>query len=244
MPYEDPAALSEIWEWDPIERAPPMPTKHEAIVSSVSLPAVTDDTEQTLETTENHQVDATETERDAPSLPLHLTGVSLFEAASKGDVEAVRALLNANADVNEEGGFSDNALHAASWRGYEDVVELLLERGAEANARGGIYGNAVVAASACGKEGVVRLLLDNGADVNAPGGKYYGSALHVASSLGNEGMVRLLLDKGADVNALGGMYGSALQAASKNGREAVVRLLLENGAKKLSLWKRIKYKVQ
>ena len=97
------------------------------------------------------------------------------------------------------------------------------------------------------------MLLDKGADPNAQGG-LYDNAVSAACINGHERIARVLLDMGADLSAHGAKYGSALQAASKshalhdaaarNGKAAVVRLLLENGAKKPSLWKWIKYKVQ
>jgi len=162
-------------------------------------------------------------------LPPHLVGVSLHSASESGDLEAVKTLLSANADVNAQGGYFGNALQAASWKRDQPMVRLLLEKGADVNAQGGQYGNALQAASWGGDEAVFRLLLEKGADVHAQGG-YFGNALQVASLEGNQAMVGLLLEKGADVNAQGGIYGNALQAASYGGDETIVRLLLEKGA--------------
>ena len=200
------------------------------VTNSGTLLAVTGETEQTPATPQQHlEVVTNEAEESTPALPSHLIGVSLYKVAERGDVEGVKSLLNAKADVNAKGEYYGNALQAASSCGREAVVRLLLEKGADVNAQGGRYGHALQAASHCGHEAVVRMLLEKGAYVNAQGG-YYGNALQAASLTGYVAVVRVLLENGAYVNALGGHYGHALQAASREGHEAVVRVLLEKGA--------------
>lgn len=60
---------------------------------------------------------------------------ALHAAASRGDLEIVRMLLEAGADPNarQEGGFVP--LHSAAQNGNVPVAELLLEHGAKADAR-------------------------------------------------------------------------------------------------------------
>jgi ankyrin repeat protein len=141
-----------------------------------------------------------EAENQRSILPAHLIGVSLYKVAKQGNVEAVKMLLNAGADVNAQGGHCGNALQIASRYGHEAVVRLLLDKGVDVNVLRGRWGNALQAASRYGHEVVVQLLLDKGADVNAQG-VYYGNALQAASWYGHKVVVQLLLDKGADVNA-------------------------------------------
>jgi len=109
-----------------IEPTLPMPQKYEAIASSGILLAVTDETEQTPVMPQKHQVGANETENDTPSLPPRLLGVSLYEVAAKGDIEAVEALLNAKANVTTRDDDRRTALHRAAEGGHGAVVELLL----------------------------------------------------------------------------------------------------------------------
>jgi uncharacterized protein len=70
---------------------------------------------------------------DATAVALHkqLRVQPLHSAAASGEVETVRALLDAGADPNvaQSGGFT--ALHAAGQAGDEALAELLLERGAD-----------------------------------------------------------------------------------------------------------------
>ena len=129
------------------------------------------------------------------STPTHVLQVSLYEVAERGDVEAVRTLLNANVNVNARGRLYGNALQAASRNGHEAVVRLLLDKGAGLNAQGGDYDNALQAASCFGHEAMVRLLLERGAEMNARGGPY-GTALGAALNNGHEAVVRLLLENG------------------------------------------------
>jgi ankyrin repeat protein len=153
----------------------------------------------------------------------------LYHACYNTNLDIVKILLNAAAEINAQGGYFGNALQAASYRGHEPIVKLLLDSGADVNAQGGLYSYALYAASYHGYKPIVKLLLDSGADINAQGG-LYSYALQAASYDGHEPVVKLLLDSGADVNAPGGTYGSALQAASLMGREQTVKLLLEAGA--------------
>ena len=68
-------------------------------------------------------------------MPHHPRHGELREAASKGDVVEVRALLRAGADcddnlADEDG---DTALMWASEKGHRDVAELLVGEGADVN---------------------------------------------------------------------------------------------------------------
>jgi ankyrin repeat protein len=115
-------------------------------------------------TPQKHQVGANPAKNNALSLPPHLIGVSLYMVAERGDVEAVRALLNTRVDIDAEGEEPyGNPLQIASYKGHEGMVRLLLEKGVDVNAQGGHYGNALQAASRHHKSAVVALLVEYGA---------------------------------------------------------------------------------
>lgn len=56
-------------------------------------------------------------------------------------------LLDAEVDVNAQGGSCGSALQAASDRGHKKVVKMLKDAGADINAHGGDHGNALQVAS-------------------------------------------------------------------------------------------------
>ena len=55
----------------------------------------------------------------------------LHIAASNGDVDEVKCLLAAGADVNGLNDFDHSALHFAAEHGYVEVVRLLVDHGAD-----------------------------------------------------------------------------------------------------------------
>lgn len=214
---------------EPIPETSTASQKPRVVAASVDLPVTTQTVPMTTPLREQDNLAPKSSKIHGQTLPPRLIGLWLHDEAGKGNLETVKALINAGADVNAQGRFFGYALEAAAWNGHKAVVEFLLENGADVNAQGGEYGNALQAAAYKAFQGVVELLLEKGADVNAQGG-YAGNALQAASTSGNVAVVRLLLEKGADVNAQGGQYRTALQAASTLGSEAVARLLLEEGA--------------
>ena len=64
----------------------------------------------------------------------------LYEAARKGDVAEVKAVLDKGADVNAKFRYGATALFKAAERGYTEVVKLLIERGADVNVKDTFYG--------------------------------------------------------------------------------------------------------
>lgn len=92
----------------------------------------------------------------------------LTDAASIGDVEAIQALVDKGANVNEADGSGCTALHwAASSRNVE-AVQLLLDKGAHVNVTIDADGRTPLHRAALyGDVQSVQALLDKGADVNA-----------------------------------------------------------------------------
>jgi hypothetical protein len=62
--------------------------------------------------------------------------LSLQEAASIGDIDMVRTLVNGGTDVNSRDDILfATALHRAVWNGHKEIVEFLLAKGADVNAK-------------------------------------------------------------------------------------------------------------
>src|SRR5439155_10936981 len=89
----------------------------------------------------------------------------LWEAAKKGDVEKVEALLDKGVDVNAKSDYGATALHFAADKGNAEVVKLLLKHKADVNVKDTFY-NAKPLAWAVMKDHaeVVKLLVEAGAD--------------------------------------------------------------------------------
>jgi len=62
--------------------------------------------------------------------------VDIWEAASEGNIQAVKQHLAAGADVNAKDSVRWTPLHHAAFEGYKEVAELLIAKGADVNAKG------------------------------------------------------------------------------------------------------------
>ena len=91
---------------------------------------------------------------------------ALLFAASSGDVESARLLLDRGADVNDTAADGNSALVLAAFSGHGPVARLLIERGADPNAAGAGY-TALHAAVLRGDAETVKALLARGANPNA-----------------------------------------------------------------------------
>ena len=140
---------------------------------------------------------------------------SIHDAASRGDVEAVRRLLASGASPNS----FDPEVDPESPAAWETPILALC------NVRRFTDGCA-----AC-----LELLRDAGADLEATDG--YGlTPLHYAARRGDTKMVSLLVDAGVDVDAKARFYrggqfeGTALHLAARQRANACVKVLLAAGA--------------
>ena len=154
----------------------------------------------------------------------------LVEAVEKGDMEAVRSLLEQRVDVNASQADGATALHWAAHRDDQETAELLLNAGANVNTTNAYGITPLSLACTNGSAAMIKKLLEAGADPNTalPTGE---TVLMTAARTGNVEAVRALLVQGADVNAKETRRGqTALMWAVSENHLETAGVLIEHGA--------------
>jgi len=87
-----------------------------------------------------------------------------FKAATDGDAQALKQLLDQGADVNAKDADENTALHLATKQGHQDIMRLLVEHGADVNAQND-FASTPLHLTERNIE-TIRILLEAGADPN------------------------------------------------------------------------------
>tara|TARA_B100000475_G_C14994951_1_gene313891 strand:+ start:92 stop:1306 length:1215 start_codon:yes stop_codon:yes gene_type:complete len=178
---------------------------------------------------------------------------SMLWAAHRGNLPAVKALIQAGEDVDEIGNhykdldaFSGplqhvpdkTALQLAASSGHSKVVGFLIDEGANLHLKGGIEKRtALLCACYCERVECVRLLVEAGSNVDARDESSMVTPLIISSDTSSAfPIVKLLLEYGANVNCaslqIDHISGNTpLHRASYSGIEETVTALLEAGAR-------------
>lgn len=134
--------------------------------------------------------------------PMNPMSLDLKRAVFDGDIDTVRALVEAGADVNGTDEHGSGTLLTF----HPEVIRYLLSKGADPNTQTNENGSSVLAGLAfVGEVACVRLLLEHGADPNRGRSESLETPLHHA--LAGDGattcpeLIQLLIDHGADANA-------------------------------------------
>ncbi len=154
---------------------------------------------------------------------------ALDQAVENNNLEIVRILLRAGANVNARNDSHRTPLMFLRESATVDLVRELLSAGAKVNARDESGGTALMnAASECKYE-IVKELIDARAEVE-PSDANGNTALIFAARNEDALITKLLIDNGADVNAAASDRKSALMAAAEEGDPEVVKLLISFNA--------------
>jgi len=92
---------------------------------------------------------------------------ALRDAAEKGSVEEMKALMDDGVDVDARDQYGGSGLMWASLLGKVEAMQLLLERGAEVNASDKFGRTVLMFAAGNGQLAAIQLLLDKGVDIDA-----------------------------------------------------------------------------
>jgi ankyrin repeat protein len=87
----------------------------------------------------------------------------LIEAAKEGDLERVKALIAAGANVNAKKNYGETALMYTAMLGHTEITQLLIKKGADVNAKTKDGETALSLAKEQGHDEIVKLLIDAGA---------------------------------------------------------------------------------
>lgn len=155
---------------------------------------------------------------------------AFVDAAKRGDVAAVRALLKKGQKVNVAGTDGTTALHWAAHRKDATLMEVLLRAGADVKAANRYGATPLSLAAAHGHAAVIERLLKAGADPNTASAAGETVLMTVART-GSVAAIDLLVARGADVNAREATRGqTALMWAAAEGHADAVSTLLKAGA--------------
>jgi len=159
-----------------------------------------------------------------------LKRTALHWAATRGDEEAVRWLLEAGSDVNSRDNFNSTPLTLAASTGSVHILQLLILHGADVHARTSIGSQAIHHASRHQRDiAPVEFLLQTGASLDSIN-KVGHSPLCGAAISNRHEIGAFLLDKGADMQVRS-LHGDTplFETVFHNSHE-FLQMLLERGA--------------
>jgi len=133
--------------------------------------------------------------------------LALFDAASRGDLEAALEALSLGANPN---------YCCSKGEGSPSAIHLLSTVGPNGDER---------AAAACAKE-----LINRGAMVDATLVSNLNTPLHLAAAAGKQSVCKVLLARGANPSAVNSFGNTPLHLAAHSGSANVAELLLNHGA--------------
>jgi hypothetical protein len=148
----------------------------------------------------------------------------LLQAAVSGNIDEVRRMIEAGADVNARAEQGVTALMLAAYGGYTRVARLLIEAGADLDLLANNGCTALMWAALSGRSEVARVLIDAGANVDVSQNDGV-TALMLAALEGHSEVIRLLIEAGADPNATNKQGKTALMIAEAEGHSQVSELL-------------------
>jgi ankyrin repeat protein len=173
--------------------------------------------------------------QNAPSREEIAIYAGLHEAAAKGDVAEIEALIKAGEKPDIQDSRSRTPLHVAAYMKHHAAARALLKAGADPNRLEIDRYDIVTIAAAANDLEMLKLALAGGASAKNITSRYDGTALIAAAHVGHVEVVKMLIAAGAPLNHVNNLGWTALMEAIVLGNggakhTAIVRALVEAGA--------------
>lgn len=149
---------------------------------------------------------------------------ALWDAISQGDIDSVRFLVMAGADINATGEYGWTPLVEAVTAGEPEIVSFLVNHGADVNVKSSSGDTPLIYAASASydQEEIAEILIKAGAEVNAKG--YLGeTALRHACSERLERTAMLILKSGASEGLDDALYAAVLSRMDEMVKELIAR---------------------
>jgi ankyrin repeat protein len=166
-------------------------------------------------------------------------GTALHTAVARGNLDIIKALLDAGANIEAKAVGAAHPLHYAALNNQPAAAALLIKRGAQLESLNSLKMTPLMVAVANGKLETAEVLIGAGADLTASNRRF--SVAEFAAFIGSIPVVKLLLSKGIDINVRNKDSGATMlfavttkvghdQPATLDTRLAMITFLLDSGA--------------
>ncbi len=157
--------------------------------------------------------------------------LALVEAASAGDLEKVKMLVEQGFALDTVNQYGSSALIMAAGNNYPKVVSYLIEQGAEIDKESSFGMTPLMVAAGDGAFESVKELLAHGAKINQMARATNWFALYLAVNEEHLEIAHYLIDQGADLQLVESTGGrSALIRALEKDEIELAKLMIEKGA--------------
>jgi len=165
-------------------------------------------------------------------LALTASAQEIFDALRKGDVQAIKTLVEKSPQVlDSRDGDGRTPLHYAALGGAAEFIDYLLGKGAKPGLQDTRLKTPLHLAAMNDRSAAVAALLKGGAALETKDDYLRTALVLCARERGQVATGRILIEAGADVNAIDKFGDGALGLAAWRGKRELVDLLLEKGAR-------------
>lgn len=134
----------------------------------------------------------------------------LHQAAWRGDLPRLKALIEGGADLGARDGRGRTPLHVAAYARQREAIRTLAKAGAKLDVLEDDRYDAVTIAAVADDTATLSLLLSLGASARQTTSRYDGTALIAAAHLGHDEVVRRLIAAGAPLDHVNNLHWTAL----------------------------------